>query len=147
MMSIRALVVFGIALAAASGATVSSAESVSPQKAVKQAEAKLKRLAKEGEDRPSVHAARFELVEALRALDSCEVHERMDRELASVTAWLERSAIPVRLIPQHVYNEVGRLAQARAQCTQDEAQQNAYHEAALSAFTRARKRPSRTTTH
>jgi len=108
-----------------------------PEKVVRQAEAQLKRLLKDGEDRPSVYAARFELVRALRDLNSCETNERIERELAAVAAWVERSEIPVRLSPQLVYNEVGRAARARAGCTDDPALQKSHHQAAVSAFTRA----------
>ena len=123
--------ILGFGIAAAANPT-------SPAKMVKAAESKLKRLLKEGDDRPSVYEARFELVQALRALDSCDVKQQIDGELQSVTAWLERTEVPVRLTRQHVYNEVGRVAQSFAQCAQDEAGQRALHENALQAFARAR---------
>jgi tetratricopeptide (TPR) repeat protein len=138
MFAIRALIAFSATLVVALGAEASS-KPVPSAKAVKQAESKLKKLLKEGEDRPSVYAARVDLVAALRSLDSCDELGRIDRELELIIAWVERSAIPVRLSPQLVYNEAGRTAQAHASCAEDEAQQKSWHEKALSAFARARE--------
>lgn len=117
----------------------SSTKPLPPAKAVKAAESTLEDLTKDGEDRPSVYEARIGLVQALRALGSCDTRERIDRELQTVTAWIERTEVPVRLSPQLVYNELGRVAQIHADCTNDESQQKSQHEAALRAFTLARQ--------
>jgi tetratricopeptide (TPR) repeat protein len=110
---------------------------LAPDKAVKQAEAKLARLMKEGDDRPSVYEARLELIRALRGLESCDTNQRVDAELAAITAWLDRTAVPVRLSPQLVYNELGRAAQARAACSDDPTVVTRAHETAIQAFLRA----------
>jgi tetratricopeptide (TPR) repeat protein len=137
--SIIVAAIFSLALTLGSAAQASSEKQIPPAKAVKQAEAKFKRLIKEGEDRPSVYEARLELAQALRNLDSCDVHDRMDNELAAIATWIEHIGIPVRINPQLIYNEIGRTAQARAYCTENEELQKSHHEAALRAFERARE--------
>lgn len=122
-----------------SPALADSSKTVPPAKAVKAAESKLKALIKEGEDRPSVYEARLELVQALRALGTCDTQERMDRELQILSGWLGRSEVPVRLKPQIIHNELGLAAQISADCAEDESEQKARHEAALRAFTLARE--------
>ncbi|HEX2494800.1 MAG TPA: tetratricopeptide repeat protein [Steroidobacter sp.] len=136
---IVAIALLSAGLAMGSGALARANKPVPPAKAVKQAETNLKRLIKEGEDRPSVYEARLQLVAALRQLDSCDVNDRVDAELAKVTSWVERIGVPVRVDPQVVYNELGRAGQKRAGCSDDEAQKRTHHEAALRAFERARE--------
>lgn len=117
--------------------SLAAQKQASPEKRVKQAEARLKALIKEGEDRPSVYEARLELVKALAGLESCDANERIESELGAVAGWLDRTQIPVRVSPQLVHNEIGRAAQTRAACTDDPALHASHHEAALRAFSRA----------
>lgn len=140
MVSVRAAIATVLLTAAVvvAPAATASTKPVPPAKAVKQAEAKLKRLLKEGDDRPSVYAARFELAQALRSLDTCDVLDRVQNELSTVAAWSERTGVPVRLDPADVYNELGRTAHAQASCTEDEAQARSHYQNAQNYFARAR---------